>query len=370
MLHKTSEMAPEAPSRTERLQDRLRLHYERLALRGMRGGFGRGRAVSLAADAGLVRVDDGVRHIYVPNVRRAGVFKNGINAWLETVAEKYVGRTGYVPREGDIVIDVGAGIGEFSLWCADAGARVVAFEPDPLAFVCLEKNTAALGTVQLYPYALWKERANLRLHGSPDTSESSLIEDGRANARNADVEAWPLDRLQFMTRLAVIDFMKIDGEGVEPEILSGASRTLRRTRVIAVDVGATERRPNLRARVEAAACRDGFPRDPERSERHRSSRSTPRWSGRSITAFSVDAVTERLAALERLDLLGDLARERDRIGDRRDMRRDRDGVEIPERALRRQAAPPRRRRGSRRRACRREARSRYRPRRACRRARH
>ncbi len=51
------------------------------------------------------------------------------------------------------------------------------------------------------------------------------------------MEAWPLDQLpQFMTRLPVIDFMKVDGEGVEPEILAGGMRTLRRTRVIAVDV--------------------------------------------------------------------------------------------------------------------------------------
>jgi hypothetical protein len=82
--------------------------------------------------------------------------------------------------------------------------------------------------------------------------------DGRPHPRNADVEAWPLDRLQFMSRLAVIDFMKIDGEGVEPEILAGASRTLRRTRVISVDVGATGRRPNLRGRVEALLADLGF----------------------------------------------------------------------------------------------------------------
>jgi FkbM family methyltransferase len=260
-------VAASSPPKTARIQDRLRLQFERLALSWHAMRFGRGRAVSLKPDQGLVRVDDGVRHILVPNVRRAGVFRNGINNWLESVAEKYVGRTGYVPREGDVVIDIGAGIGEFSLWCAAAGARVVAFEPDPLAFLCLDRNTAPLGTVQIYPYALWKERAKLRLHGSPDTSESSLIEDGRANVRTADVEAWPLDALNFMTRLAVIDFMKVDGEGVEPEILLGASRTLKRTRVIAVDVGATERRPNLRARVETALSEMGFRAIPnERSD--------------------------------------------------------------------------------------------------------
>ena len=136
-----------------------------------------------------MRVDDGVRHIYVPNVRRAGVFRNGINAWLESVAEKYVGQTGYVPREGDVVIDVGAGIGEFTLWCAAAGARVVAFEPDPLAFACLEKNTAALGTVQIYPYALWKERDQ-----SPPARLARHVGELAHRGRAARMRAMPTSR--------------------------------------------------------------------------------------------------------------------------------------------------------------------------------
>jgi hypothetical protein len=57
------------------------------------------------------------------------------------------------------------------------------------------------------------------------------------------VQAWPLDAVQAIGALPVIDFMKVDGEGVEPEILSGGIRTLRRTRVLAVDVGATDKRP-------------------------------------------------------------------------------------------------------------------------------
>ena len=66
--------------------------------------------------------------LIVPHVRRANVFSDGINAWLETVADKYVGTTGYAPREGDVVIDIGAGIGEFTLWCTGSGAKVIAFE--------------------------------------------------------------------------------------------------------------------------------------------------------------------------------------------------------------------------------------------------
>ena len=212
---------------------------------------GRGRAVLLRREGELVRVHDGAREIYIPHVRRAGSFRGGVNAQIEAVANKYVGGTGYIPREGDVVVDVGAGIGEFALWCADAGAQVVAFEPDPLAYSCLVRNVASLPAVRAFPYALWKERANLRLNATSDAEESSLIEDGKAGARIAEVEAWPLDQLPAIIGLPVIDFMKIDGEGVEPEILSGGGRTLRRTRVIAVDVGASEKRADLAARVEA-----------------------------------------------------------------------------------------------------------------------
>jgi FkbM family methyltransferase len=230
----------------------------RLALswRAMRNG--NGRALRLKSEAGLIRLSDGARELYVPHVRHADRFRAGVAARLEEVAAKYLGGTGYVPRPGDVIVDIGAGIGEFTLWCADAGAEVVAFEPDALAFACLQRNSAALGSVQIFPYAIWKERGRLRLHGSQDTTESSLIEDGRADSRPSEVEAWTLDALPVMVGLPVIDFMKIDGEGVEPEILSGAVRTLRRTRVLAVDVGATDRRANLRQRVEAALDAQNF----------------------------------------------------------------------------------------------------------------
>lgn len=257
MLHQTPKEP--TPSRaTRRLRTWLANGYERLSLAWHNWRQGRGRVSARRLDSGLVLLDDGSRRIHVPQLRTSLAFRDGINARLEAVASKYLGTTAYVPRHGSVVIDIGAGIGEFTLWCADNGASVIAFEPDPLAYRCLELNTVALADVQIYPYALWKERTKLRLHGSADTAESSLIEDGRSNGRGADVEAWPLDGLEFLTRLAMIDLVKIDGEGVEPEIILAASRTLRRTRIVAVDVGASGRRPNLRARVEGALSAQNF----------------------------------------------------------------------------------------------------------------
>lgn len=254
------DMVPQPQAPLPRVQNGLLLQLHRLALSWHAVRHGRGRAVTLSREAGLVRVHDGARQLHIPHPRRAGCYRSGIGARLDAVAEKYLGGTGYVPRQSDVVVDIGAGIGEFTLWCADAGARVVAFEPDPLAFACLERNVAARPDVRAFSCALWKERANLRLHGTHDTNDSSLIEDGKAGSRLSDVEAWPLDQLRAVAGLPVIDLMKLDGEGVEPEILAGGIRTLRRTRVIAVDLGAVDKRPNLAARVESTLESLGFRR--------------------------------------------------------------------------------------------------------------
>lgn len=241
-----SQSGPPSPSK---LSSRLAFELHRLAAswRTLR----QGRGVKLTRADGAIRISDGTRSLSIPHVRAALRFQEGIEAQLDAVAQKYIGETGYLPRESDVIIDIGAGIGEFTLWCAAQGASVLAFEPDPLAFASLAGNVASLPNVRTSPVALWKERADLRLYASEDTSESSLIEDGRACLRTADVEAWPLDGVREASALPVIDFMKVDGEGVEPEILAGAVRTLRRTRIVAVDVSASDRRANLPQRVEA-----------------------------------------------------------------------------------------------------------------------
>jgi hypothetical protein len=79
-------MVSASSPRSVSFQERLSLNFQRLALSWHAMRFKRGRAVSLRPENGLIRVDDGVRKIYVPHVRRAKAFSNGINTWLEAVA--------------------------------------------------------------------------------------------------------------------------------------------------------------------------------------------------------------------------------------------------------------------------------------------
>lgn len=231
------------------LTERARVEFHRLALAWQSRRSGRSRPVSLTRDSeGFVQVHDGVRPIHVPDLASAASFCGGVGMRLHEVAERYTGNTGYIPREGDVCVDIGAGIGEFALWCRDAGARVTALEPDPLAFRALEQNVGR--EVRCLPYALWKERSDLQLHRIAGRLGGTLIA-AEKHLSTANVEAWPLDQIQAIIALPVIDLMKIAGEGVEPEILIGGSRTLRRTRVVFIDLSASARRRNLRERVEA-----------------------------------------------------------------------------------------------------------------------
>lgn len=229
---------------------RLQLEGYRLQLAWHALRHGRGRPVSLVASGTAFRVDDGLRSLHLPSMRRATRYRRGINARLQEVAELYGGGRIYRPREGDCVVDIGAGVGEFALWCCDHGTKVVAFEPDPLAFRCLAANLPRDGDAIVLPYALWKRRQDLKLHAASPTLRSSLIA-GERRGPTVAVEAWPLDSVPAVARLPAIDFLKVDGVGVEPEILAGAAAMLRRTRLVAVDLAAAPQRPGLDEKVTA-----------------------------------------------------------------------------------------------------------------------
>ncbi|HEX4143247.1 MAG TPA: FkbM family methyltransferase [Pirellulales bacterium] len=66
-------------------------------------------------------------------------------------------RHGITLRDGDVVFDVGANIGLFTIFVEEnfPGVRVCAFEPSPQVYPILEANTAKYGSqVQLYPWGI------------------------------------------------------------------------------------------------------------------------------------------------------------------------------------------------------------------------
>jgi FkbM family methyltransferase len=131
-------------------------------------------------------------------------------------------------RPGSLFIDVGAHVGLYTILALEAGAEVVAVEPQEIALRQLRANLALNGyRAEMVCAALADAPGRMALDG-PDVSQHALV-----LGSVGDVEVTTLDAL-LGDRVAEV---KIDVEGAERLVLEGASRALaeRRLRCIQLE---------------------------------------------------------------------------------------------------------------------------------------
>lgn len=182
-------------------------------------------------DKDLFRLYDDDLQLHVTRRGRISMYREGINVRLLNLQRQYL--TNSIKSHDSIVnvVDIGANIGEWSLYWKQRGATVIAIEPDPVEFRALEYN---LRGEELHNIALWFEDTELHFYPQNDTGDSSAIPTS-LNQNYVTVKAKRLDSL--LKSLSQIDLIKIEAEGAEPEVLKGAQETLTKTKYIQIDVG-------------------------------------------------------------------------------------------------------------------------------------
>ena len=149
-------------------------------------------------------------------------------------------------KPGEVVVDVGAHIGRYTLIAAKHASRVVSVEPDPSNFAMLISNVKLnhFGNVTPLQLAVSNNpgRRLFFLAGRGDTGTSSLESgwswtlDAGVKRREVEVECETLDRLVVSLGLERIDWLKIDVEGHEIAVLEGAKTALARTGRLILEV--------------------------------------------------------------------------------------------------------------------------------------
>ena len=152
------------------------------------------------------------RNHYIYKFYKLVIFKNFINQqkeilFLRNFTFKYC-------------LDIGANVGLWSRDLATRFARVVAIEPVQEFQECLHKNVP-MENIEVWPIAL----------GTEDTTIDMIITEGNTGHSHIDkttigigkVKMQRLDSLWFDR----IDYMKIDCEGYEMQILQGGEQTIR-----------------------------------------------------------------------------------------------------------------------------------------------
>jgi FkbM family methyltransferase len=136
-------------------------------------------------------------------------------------------------RPGDLFLDIGANVGSYSvLAAAVCGADVLAFEPDPDTLVHLRRNIAANRLderVVVHDAALGAQAGEAAFTVGLD-SMNQVVE--AADGPTRKVRMLPLDAVPRSSEAAL---MKLDVEGFEERVLSGAPRALASPALLAIE---------------------------------------------------------------------------------------------------------------------------------------
>ena len=170
----------------------------------------------------------------------------------------------FLPRAGEIacVYDIGANLGNHTVYFAShaKNSTVYSFEPVPVTFDLLKRNVEQNGLserVKLFQCALGAKEssAKMKVEGPGGLAFSSITRD----VHSVWTQEVAVKRLDDMN-LPPPDFVKIDVEGYELEVLKGMERTLRESSpVLWIEIGG--RLPNDQAKYEFLSSLSYIPVD-------------------------------------------------------------------------------------------------------------
>jgi len=132
----------------------------------------------------------------------------------------------------DIVIDAGANLGLFSLYCLNKNVqKVYAFEPQKSVLPILEKNILlnnAEEYIEIVPFGLSDKVGEFELsHSNIGPSAASIVIDEIVSMNSEVIKCVDLDSWVIENNIFRVDFIKADIEGAERKMLAGATRILK-----------------------------------------------------------------------------------------------------------------------------------------------
>ncbi len=151
-------------------------------------------------------------------------------------------------KSGDLVLDIGANIGQMSVAMALAAGKegqTLAFDPNPHVFKILEINAglnAALTNIKPLNFAITDEEADFFYHSSEASFNNGGIsrQDTDRHGRFAlptKVKGIVLERLlleQYPARMPKLALIKIDTEGYDKEIIRSIRGLLEKSKPVVI----------------------------------------------------------------------------------------------------------------------------------------
>jgi FkbM family methyltransferase len=199
----------------------------------------------------VMRLKNGLQ-LYVRPAPPGTSFNGDIHAIYETILRQDYGTV----SPGKTVIDIGAFIGDFTVFAAYSGATVYAFEPSPESFGQLLKNInlMTLSSVKAF---------NAAVIGTSNVGDNLALSCDNANlgstqlvsgGNNSEIQCLSLKDFFTDYKIDICDLLKLDCEGYEYEILSSLDSSIYskiQNIVLEFHNGCPKRLEGLRRKLEA-----------------------------------------------------------------------------------------------------------------------
>jgi FkbM family methyltransferase len=152
----------------------------------------------------------------------------------------------FTAKEGDVVIDVGAHMGRYTIISSKRvgeNGKVIAIEAHPDNFEMLNRNIKLNKLTNVIPlkYAIHSELMNIKLYTyreeSSSTGHNSIMFNHlstKYKEKFVEVDANTLDHVLQLNGIIEVNWIKIDAEGAEFEVLKGATDILSKSKDIAL----------------------------------------------------------------------------------------------------------------------------------------
>ena len=132
-----------------------------------------------------------------------------------------------------LALDIGANIGNHSLFFSRYFGSVCAFEPNQRTFDLLSFNSKSVDNVTPFKFGLGDVEGVFTLNENPNNMGSSSIKySDFSQGRRVDISVKRLDDIDFPS--AHINFIKIDVEGFESNVIKGGLNVLKKSQPLII----------------------------------------------------------------------------------------------------------------------------------------
>ena len=158
--------------------------------------------------------------------------KKGHPYMQDTCLDKLIDWCKKNDKKFNLIVDIGAWCGTWTLSMQQYAKKIDCYEPNNIHYECLIRNISPYTHIESHNQAVGNEDGHIKLTKERATQNTRVL------LEKGDIWINKLDHLGYKD----VDFIKIDVEGLEMEVLKGAEKILENVKYLMIELNGNSER--------------------------------------------------------------------------------------------------------------------------------